>query len=126
MKTPEEIRKHFPHISRGLVYFNHASIGPLSDYVTGALNEYIMERSEGPVKNFETYIRNSEGAKDKLSGLLNVNPNEISWTDNVSNAMSLLANGLNLKPGDKIILNSLEFPANIYPFLNLKEKVCYL
>ncbi len=35
--------------------------------------------------------------------------------------MSIIAQGLVWKNGDRIILNDIEFPSNVYPFLNLKK-----
>jgi selenocysteine lyase/cysteine desulfurase len=40
----------------------------------------------------------------------------------VSHSLNILAQGLNWKRGDEIILNNVEFPSNIYPFLNLEKK----
>jgi len=42
--------------------------------------------------------------------------------ENVTNGVNLLAQGLHWESGDRLILNDLEFPANVYPFLNLKKK----
>ncbi len=33
-----------------------------------------------------------------------------------------MAQGIKWKKGDRVILNDLEFPANVYPFLNLKKE----
>ncbi|MEE9288796.1 MAG: aminotransferase class V-fold PLP-dependent enzyme, partial [Bacteroidota bacterium] len=35
--------------------------------------------------------------------------------------LNLLATGLKWKVGDRVLLNDMEFPANVYPFLNLKR-----
>jgi selenocysteine lyase/cysteine desulfurase len=118
----EEIRLLFPHLQTGKIYFNHASIGPLAQPIVKKLHDYLFERSVSPVKNFDTFVKASFGAKELLAKLINANSRRIAWTDNVSNGLNLLAQGLDWKPGDRIILNDIEFPSNVYPFLNLKNK----
>ncbi len=37
------------------------------------------------------------------------------------NALNVIAAGLPWKTGDRVLLNDLEFPANVYPYVNLKH-----
>ncbi|MAT57481.1 MAG: aminotransferase [Ignavibacteriae bacterium] len=119
--TKNEVRQLFPHLQTGKIYFNHASIGPLASPIVQKLNDYLFERSVSPIKNFNTFVRASIGAKELLGKLINANPKRIAWVDNVSNGLNVLAQGLEWKSGDRIILNDLEFPSNVYPFQNLKS-----
>lgn len=119
--TKNEVRQLFPHLQTGKIYFNHASIGPLASPIVQKLNDYLFERSVSPIKNFNTFVRASIGAKELLGKLINANPKRIAWVDNVSNGLNVLAQGLEWKAGDRIILNDLEFPSNVYPFQNLKS-----
>ena len=120
--TINQIRNLFPHISTGQIYFNHAALGPWSVPVVNRINEYITERTGAMVMNYESFVKWNNGARNKLAELLNADQSRFGWIDNVSNALNIVANGLEWKTGDRIILNDLEFPANIYPFLNLKNK----
>ncbi len=120
--TIEDIRKLFPYLDHGKIYFNHASIGPLSRLIMSRLNEYMYERSTTNIKNFDTFVASDLGGREKLGQLLNCKPDRITWIDNVSNGMNVLANSLPWQKGDEIILNDLEFPANVYPYLNLQKK----
>lgn len=117
----QEVRNYFPYLKTGKIYFNHAAIGPIPTPAINSINEYLNYRSELYDGTDDPYSNISESAKNKLAHLLNVNSNYIAWVDNISNAMSILAQGIEWKKGDRIILNDIEFPANIYPFLNVKE-----
>ncbi|NOX17889.1 MAG: aminotransferase class V-fold PLP-dependent enzyme [Chlorobi bacterium] len=117
-----EIRNTFPHIGEGAVYFNHASIGPLTTRVRKRIDDYLEARSLNLKKSFEMFLLADKKAKLKLAKVLNCKPEQIAWKDNVSNALSVLANGIEWKSGDRIILNDIEFPSNVYPFLNLKKR----
>jgi len=122
MITCNDSRKYFPYIETGLKYFNHAAIGPISSLVKEKIDRYIYDRSEGCIENYFETVPQINSAKEKIAGLLNTKSENIAWNDNVSNAINLIANGLNWEIGDQIILNDLEFPSNVYPFLNLKEQ----
>jgi len=122
MMTKEEIRATFTHINSGINYLNHASLGPLSQKVTGRLHQYLMERSESRIMNYETFLESDSSARKKLGRLFNTSPDNFAWVDNVSNAMNILANSINFQERDRILLNDIEFPANVYPFINLRQK----
>jgi len=120
--TPQESRKLYPYLDTGMIYMNHAACSPLSTPVVEQLNKYIHQRSVTHVENFFEFLPKFELAGKRLANLLNAEPERIAWRDNVTSGLNLLAQSLNLKKGDRIIINDLEFPANVYPFLNLQKK----
>lgn len=48
-------------------------------------------------------------------------PDLLALTGNTTQGLNIVAGGLPWKAGDRILLNRMEFPANIYPFLNLER-----
>ena len=119
--TISEVRNLFSHLETDQIYFNHAAIGPWCKLVTDRIEEYTRQRSGTNIENFSEFLKWYAGAKEKLGKLLNVPSHRLAWIDNVSGGISILAQGLKWKPGDRILLNNLEFPSNVYPFLNLKK-----
>lgn len=117
-----ESRKYFPYLKTGKKYFNHAAISPLPSTVNEKIYEYFQIRSETEIEPYFLTLAQATSAKDKLANLLNVNSNQLAWSPNVSSSLNILAQGLKWKSGDEIILNNIEFPSNIYPFLNLKKE----
>ena len=117
-----EIRELFPYLKQGKIYFNHASIGPLPLNVKEIIERYSVERSEGTINNYKQFLLVETRARKKIAQLLNAPPQNITWSTNVGTAMSMLAQGLDWQTGDEIILNNIEFPSNVYPFLNLQSK----
>lgn len=120
--TLENARELFNHLKTDQLYFNHAAIGPWCKYALDRINEYAMQRNGKKIENFSYTLKWNASAKEKLSKIIGAFPDRISWVDNVSNGLSVLANGLEWKTGDRIILNDIEFPSNVYPFLNLKNQ----
>jgi selenocysteine lyase/cysteine desulfurase len=59
--------------------------------------------------------------KKNLGALVNASPDRIGFVGNTSEGINILANGLDWKTGDRIILNDIEFPTNVVPFLNCRR-----
>ncbi len=114
-------RSLFPYLDTGCIYMNHAAISPLSKRVVDAIHGYLKQRSETEIENFLTFQRTLVETKEMIGKLINASSERIALVDNTSNGFNLLANGLKWKTGDRILLNDMEFPSNVYPFLNLKR-----
>ncbi len=119
--TIGQIRSLFPHLDTDQVYFNNAAIGPWSKPVLDRITEYSSQRSGLMVENFPFFLEKNVSARAKLAKLIGAETNRLSWVDNVSNGLNILANGISWQSGDRIILNDIEFPSNVYPFLNLQR-----
>ncbi len=86
------------------------------------MNEYFRTRSEENIDDYPTFVKITDETKDLLASYMNTDSSRIAFMDNTTNGFNLLAQGLHWEKGDEIILNELEFPANIYPFMNLEKK----
>lgn len=115
----EQIRQQFPFCNNGIIYFNHASTAPVSLAVRETINELLKEKSETKIDDYFSFIKVYEETKNLLGELINANPDRIAFLDNTSNGLNILATGIEWQNGDRILLNDIEFPANVYPFLNL-------
>lgn len=119
--TIEEVRDQFPYLKLGKIYLNHASLSPVPQLVIDRANLFLKRRSETHIDDMSQYIHDAEEAKQKLALLLNGDPDRFAFFDNTSTGLNILAQGLDWKPGDRVLLNDVEFPSNVYPFLNLKN-----
>jgi len=116
-----EVRELFPHIKKGKIYFNHATTGPFSKNVLNFVNDYLLQRSETDIDNFSELVKAVGETKNYLCQMLNCKADRLAFIDNTSNGLNILAQGIKWEKDDSIILNDLEFPANVYPFLNLEK-----
>src|SRR5204863_4632106 len=57
-----------------------------------------------------------------VAQLINADPAEIALATNTGYGLNLAAQALPLKKGDTVLLSDKEFPANVYPWLALKER----
>ncbi len=116
-----EVRNKFPYLDNGIIYFNHAATGPFSSPVVNRLTNLLIEKSKNNIDDFDSFIKVAEETKILLAELINCNVDRIAFVDNTTNGLNILAQSIDWKKGDRILLNDIEFPANVYPFLNLKR-----
>ncbi|MCA0270118.1 MAG: aminotransferase class V-fold PLP-dependent enzyme [Bacteroidetes bacterium] len=115
------VRALFPHTA-AQTYLNHAATGVYSTRVVDALEADIADRHGRAVDNFAQVLPQTEAALDRLARSLGTVRDRVEFTANTTEALSVLAEGLDWQPGDRIALPACEFPANVYPFLHLERK----
>lgn len=114
-------REEFPSID-GAIYFNSASIGPLPERARRRLDEFNALRAAPFRLTDQQLFAEFDRARELTARLLNVTPAEIALTFNTTYGLNLAAGGLPLEPGDVVLASDREFPANVYPWLRLKER----
>ncbi len=112
--------RQFPELDEK-IYFNTASIGPWPKDSRQAIMELIEQWSglTDPTPKVFDYWRE---IKTELGKMINAHPDQIGFAYNTSHGLNLAAAGIDFKPGDEIILSDIEFPANTYPWTNLRDK----
>jgi selenocysteine lyase/cysteine desulfurase len=121
-KFVEKIREEFP-ITKNFIYLNHASMGPMAERAVRATERYIRSlQLECNLREQEWYEMR-ERVRDLGSQLIGAEPAEIAFVGNTSHGATMIANGFPFREGDTIVTCNEEFPANVYPWLNLSPKV---
>ncbi len=109
--------------AKGIVYLNSASTGPLSKPVKKALYDY-YEMTQYLEKS--AIDHDAFAALDRIrklgAGLIGANSNETGFGFSTTFGLNIAAFGLPLKSGDEVLLSDIEFPANVYPWLALKDR----
>ncbi|MFE1250162.1 aminotransferase class V-fold PLP-dependent enzyme [Streptomyces sp. NPDC058735] len=60
-------------------------------------------------------------ARELVAGLLDCAAEEIAFVPNTSTGIHLVADGLDWRPGDQVVLFDRDFPANVRPWLRLRR-----
>jgi cysteine desulfurase/selenocysteine lyase len=119
----QTLRQLFPHTQKGVVYLNHAAVSPLSTRVVRAQTQHLQDRSSGKIETFFDDLVQIEETKRCIQRLINAESyKRIALVGNTSDALNVVASGIDWKPGDRVLLNDQEFPANIYPYYHLKSQ----
>jgi selenocysteine lyase/cysteine desulfurase len=105
----------FP-ILRHWDFFNHAGVSPLPRVAADALNRFAMEVA-GDAYLGAHWHDDIERLRITVAGLMNAHRDEIAFIKNTSEGLSIVANGIDWRPGDRIVTTAVEYPANIYPWM---------
>ena len=119
----QALRELFPHTQKGVVYLNHAAVSPLSTRVVRAQTQHLQDRSSGKIETFFDDVVQIDLTKRCIQRMINAESfKSIALVGNTSDALNIVASGIDWKPGDRVLLNDQEFPANIYPYYHLKNQ----
>lgn len=115
-------RREFPFI-REITFLNHASFGPIPSRALRSTNEYYEALTLKKVVDMDklTFDR-LDRIRTYLAKMIKAKPSEIGLVPNTSYGLNVATNGLKWKKGDKVLLSDVEFPADVYPWLNLSRK----
>jgi cysteine desulfurase/selenocysteine lyase len=116
-----QYRKLFP-VTDNEIYLNHAAISPLSLKVQEAIQLFLVKRAGGMADLLPEMGNEISLLKNNWARLIGAQPDHIAIIKNTSEGMNWLAQGLSWQSGDQILIADCEFPANVYPFLNLEQK----
>jgi selenocysteine lyase/cysteine desulfurase len=114
----EMLRREMP-ITRHYNFLDHAAVAPVSGRAADAMRRHAEEAATHAHVRGGLYPE-SKRARQLSAKLLNCHPEEVTFVKNTSEGLSYVANGLNWSKGDKIVTTAAEFPANIYPWMNLQ------
>lgn len=103
------------------IYLNNASVGPLPERTRRVLEEFNRKRAAPyrlPDRELLDIMAESRRLVAELVGAV---PEEIALTVNTGFGLSLAARALPLRAGDIVLASDREFPANVYPWMLLKD-----
>src|SRR5579859_3384127 len=114
----ERVRGQFS-LDRDTVFFNPGTVGAMPKVVVEKMTEHVKYIASHPADwaykddNKEEFIsgyNNLMSIRTKVGKLVNAAAAEIAMTDNVTNGMSYIANGLTLNSGDEVLTTDQEHP----------------
>ena len=104
------------------VYLNNASIGPIPERTRRALDEFTAKRTAPHLLPDRELFTGLAEARLGVAQLINADPSEVALATNTGYGLNLAAQALPVKPGETVLLSDKEFPANVYPWLALKDR----
>src|SRR5450755_3972546 len=110
----------FP-VRRRLIYLNHAAVSPLCRAAADAMRWLADDAMEFGSLHYGQWMETYEGLRLATARLIGAHRNEIAIVKNTSEGIATVAQGLEWRPGDKIVAFREEFPANYYPWKRLEE-----
>src|ERR1700736_2771402 len=117
----EEKRKTAFPICRNKIFMAHAAVTALPRFVADAIIRF-TEESAANFENFDGLLKSIQEARTSAASLIGSNPDEIALIGPTSLGLSLFANGIDWQLGDEVICYLDDYPANVYPWLNLRSR----
>lgn len=118
----DDLYETFP-VNRELIWLNNCGTTPAGLHVLQVMSDYLEGYSrKGTLHEGYSYSSVKSGIQTILARLLNVEPYDIAIIHNTSEGMNLVSHGLQLKPGDEILLLQDEYPSNVYPWQHWRKK----
>ncbi len=116
----ESLSDHFI-FQDGLIMMNNGTVGPMPEPVFNTLIKYFKVQATNPYDCYSFFPTKKEEVRVKLAKFINADPDEVAINRNTTEGMNVIANGLDLKEGDEVLISSHEHPAGIHPW-KMKEK----
>jgi selenocysteine lyase/cysteine desulfurase len=114
-------RELFP-VTRQWAFLDHAAVAPLTAPARAALVEWADDVTLNGVVNEARWLKRIEEVRTHFAELLHAEPADIAFLKNTSEGVGIVAEGLPWRAGDNVVTAADEYPANIYPWMNLASR----
>ena len=117
----EQLRSQMPAAERW-AYFDHAAMSSLPRSTAAAFQKWLTEAVEIGNPIWSDWVKGVEAMRATAAQLIGAHSDEIALVGNTTAGISLIAEGLDWRPGDNVVTLADEFPSNVYPWLNLRDR----
>jgi len=117
----QAIRRAFP-VTERWIYFNHAAVAPVSRAVAAAMAQLVGDVRDNGIVHIESWYSLYGAARQSVATLIGARARDIAFVKNTTDGILLVANGVEWSDGDNAVIGEGEFPANVYPWLNLERR----
>ncbi|HJZ45650.1 MAG TPA: aminotransferase class V-fold PLP-dependent enzyme [Roseiflexaceae bacterium] len=123
MLDPTPYRPLFPVAERH-ANFNHAGVSPVNTRAVAAMNSFNERTANEPFGDFREQVEGDlRDLRQRLATLINARSvDEIVLMPNTAMGINIAALSLPLRPGDNVLVLDGDYPANIYPWMNLAHR----
>lgn len=106
------VKAQFP-LEDKLLYLNAANVCPASRPVMDRHAAFLRDFHANPsFQNRDKYLPLRESLRSKIAALLRVSADEIAITRNTSEGTNIVVAGVDLQPGDEVIITDHNHPSN--------------
>lgn len=96
-----------------ICHLNHAAVAPWPRRTVQAIKAFCDENATRGSQHYAQWLMVEQQLRDSLARLINArSSDEIALLKNTSEALSVVAWGIDWKPGDEVLVSTQEFPSN--------------
>jgi len=112
----------FPILSSNIVHLNHCGVAPIAGRAAEALRKYADDASlRAGVANREWHAGIAK-AREEAAKLLGAGADEIAFVKSTTHGLLIVANSIEWRRGDVVIVDERTFPANWHAWKPLEER----
>ena len=122
MSDPFDSLRAFMPVTRKYAYFDHAAVAPLPAETARVMADYAHDFAGHGDVHWPKWRAKTERARTLSAELLGADENEVAVIRNTTEGIGLVAEGIDWRPGDNVVLPACEFPSNRLPWKNLESR----
>lgn len=114
---------HEFQLQNDLMYLNHAAVAPWPARTTRAICQFAEENCHQGAADYPAWVKTETRLRERLAALINApSSDDIALLKNTSEALSVVAFGLDWQPGENVVLCNQEFPSNLIVWQSLQRQ----
>ena len=111
----------FP-VAERWAYFDHAAVSPLPKRSAAALRAWADDQEQNGVVHWLDWEAKLQTARANLARLIHAQVDEIAFVNSTTQGIGIVAEGFPWRAGDNVVTAAEEYPSNLYPWMNLKDR----
>jgi cysteine desulfurase/selenocysteine lyase len=113
-------RDEFPIVDRW-VSLNNAGIAPTARSAAQAMSAQLDDAVLNGSASMPVRFQLMEQTRAKAARFIGADPSEVAFIRNTSEGLAFVAEGINWRQGDRVLVPDCEFPSNVLPWLHLER-----
>lgn len=118
----ESLRRHEFPVCAQKTFLAHAAVCPLPCVAADAVVAQARAATTSGPDDYVAALRQIKAARETCARMIDATPEEIALLGPTSLGLSLFAGGLDWQPGDEVVYYADDYPANVYPWLDLARR----
>jgi len=118
--SSSERARLFP-VTREGIFLAHAAVAPITGPAQAAMDAWTREAAQGRQESDAAWKRVAK-TRAVAARFLGCEAEEVSLLGPTALGLGLVALGLDWKPGDEVVFDPLDYPANVYPRRELERR----
>lgn len=102
-------------------YLDHSAVAPLPRVAAETLAEFARQAASDGDLHWPQWESATQSLRRGLAEWIGASPAEIGLIPNTTFGINVIAEGLDWRPGDNVVIPAGEFPSNRFPWLNQRD-----
>ncbi len=116
-----QLRREFP-VTERFCYVDHAGVSPISRAAAEAGRRFLDDVQQHGDVHSEAWEQRADAVRRSFAQWIGGSEDGVAFVKNTTQGLLIVASGMPWRCGDNVVISNVEFPANVYPWLNLARR----